>query len=241
MDQDNISEKLKHLLADKEGKYKILEEQIDIDLQVDFFELIDKLSKKNEVEKDVNTELKELFEQNTTIQEQKIILAKLSNSETTEAYRAIEQFINSGNHKLKDWGILALQHCRLNLESHLLDEQKIFISTGLGGEDDKLRYFIVCKLKSNIAITNTIKKLIKTEFEFTFKESTAVIEKIQYYNTYFSILGLIPINMPVNEIIIRAINELNNYGGFIYDNYLVTNVKILNKLEIENYFKNKAV
>ena len=241
MDHDNISNKLENLLANAGGKYNILEEQIDINLQIEFFKLLGKLTKENEKLTDIHLETEQLFNQETTIEEQKIILTKLSYTEKPEAFRAIERFINSGNKKLKSWSILALQHCTINLENHFLDEQKIFISTGLGGKGDKLRYFIVCKLKSNSNITNTQKKLIQTEFEISFKNKNSEIEKIHYFDKYFSVSGLIPIDISVNEIIKKAINELNNYGGFIYDKYLVTNIKTLNVVEIKKYFKNKGI
>jgi hypothetical protein len=241
MNQDNISDKLKSLLANAGGKYNIMEEQIDINLQIEFFELFDKLTKENSKLTDIHLETEKLFNNETTIEEQKNIIAKLSDNETPEAYRTIERFIISGNKKLKDWSILALQHCRINLECHLLDEHKIFISTGLGGKNNKLRFFFVCKLKVDSNITKTQKRLVQTEFEFSFKKNSSKIEKIKYFDKYFSVLGLIPIDISVNEIIKKAIKELNNYGGFIYDKYLVTNIKILNLIEIENYFKNKGI
>jgi hypothetical protein len=239
MEQDDISHKLKSLLANTNGKYKILEEQIDINLQMEFFELINELSKANKGLTDIQFEIEQLFNPETMLDEQKNILAKLSENETPEAFRAIQRFINSGNKKLKKWSVLALQHCRINLESHFLDEQKILISTGLGGKDDKLRYFIACKLNSNI--TNTQKKLVKTEFEISFKKNNSEIEKIKYFDNYFSVIGLIPIDISVDEIIKKSINESNIYGGFIYDKYLVTNIKKLNVTEIENYFNNKEI
>lgn len=239
MEQDNISNKLKSLLTNTDGKYEILEEQIDINLQIEFFELVEELSKANKGLANINFEIEQLFNTETTIEEQKKILVKLSDNETPEAFRAIERFIASGNKKLKNWSALALQHCRINLESHLLDERKILISTGLGGKDDKLRYFIVCKLNSNI--THTQKKLVQTEFEISFKKNNSKIEKIQYFDKYFSVIGLIPIDTPVDEIIKKTISESNNYGGFIYDKYLVTNIKKLKIKEIENYFKNQEI
>ena len=42
MEQDNIYNQLKKLLEDSGGKYNILEEQINVELQVEFFELVNK-------------------------------------------------------------------------------------------------------------------------------------------------------------------------------------------------------
>ena len=43
MEQDNIYNQLKKILEDSGGKYNILEEQINVELQVEFFEKVNKL------------------------------------------------------------------------------------------------------------------------------------------------------------------------------------------------------
>jgi hypothetical protein len=48
---------------------------------------------------------------------------------------------------LKDWAALSLQESRMTLESSLLDENQVIISTGLGGKAKKLRYFAVIAAK----------------------------------------------------------------------------------------------
>ena len=53
MEQDNIYESLKELLAKSAGKYSILEEQIDVELQVEFFELVNKYLKSKRNSEDI--------------------------------------------------------------------------------------------------------------------------------------------------------------------------------------------
>ena len=236
MDQDNIYNQLKKMLASAGGKYNILEEQIDLELQVEFFELVNKLMKeKDNTEYDLPDEEK-LYHSDIDGEEKKRILAKLSNYKNPEAYRIIERFIDSNNKTLNSWAILALQHSRISLETHLLDEQQVFISTGLGGREEKLRYFIVCKLQNVMEISVAQKKLVQTEFEVSFKAYDSVVEKISFFDNYFSVLGLIPIDKSINNVIESAIKEANNYGGFINEKFLVTNVKILDSEEIKTYF-----
>jgi len=241
MDQDNIYNQLKKMLADAGGKYNILEEQIDLGLQVEFFELVNKLMKeKNNTEDDLPDEEK-LYYSDVDSEEKKRILAELSNYKNPESYRIIERFIDSNNETLNSWAILALQHSRISLETHLLDEQQVFISTGLGGREEKLRYFIVCKLQNVMEISVAQKKLVQTEFEVSFKAYDSVVEKISFFDNYFSVLGLIPIDKSINNVIESAIKEANNYGGFINEKFLVTNVKILDSEEIKTYFKKKKI
>ena len=136
---------------------------------------------------------------------------------------------------------MALQHSRISLETHFLDEQQVFISTGLGGKGEKLRYFIVCKFKETIEIKDMQKKVLQTEFEMSFSSHNSFIEKISYFDDYFSILGLIPIDVSINEVVKTAIKESNNYGDFIHDRFLITNVKILKIREIRGHFKKMGI
>lgn len=245
MNQDDIYNQLKKILAESAGNFNILEEQIDINLQVEFFEMINHLKKHNpdgvENERYIEFE-KKLYDNNITIQEKKKILSGLSDiQENPEAYRIIERFVETKDSELEAWATLALQHSRINLESYFLDEQQVFISTGLGGKEEKLRYFMVCKLKENTILSEAQKKIVETEFEHIFKKYHSVIEKISHGKHYFSILGLIPIDVSLNEVIKAAIDESNNYGDFIHSKFLVTNVKVLQKTEIEQYFKKLGI
>ena len=241
MDEDNIQDKLKELLSKTGGTYNILEEQIDVELQIEFFELVNKLMKNKRNPKEIIADKEKLYDANIDIEEKKQLLAELSNTEKAETYRIIEKFIEKAKENMKPWAILALQHCRIGLETYLLDEQQVFISTGLGGKEEKLRYFIVCKLKESAPITSVQKKVVQTEFEISFKTFNSGIEKISYFDNYFSVIGLIPINISINEVIQSSITESNHFGGFIHDKYLVTNVKILKVDEINRYFKNKGI
>jgi hypothetical protein len=121
----------------------------------------------------------------------------------------------------------------------LLDEEQVFISTGLGGKGEKLRYFIVGKLKLGDKFTESQKKIIKTEFNHFFKNRNSELEKIRFINGFFTITALIPISETISEVIAPTIKEINQYGDFLHTDYLVTNVKFLSEKEITAYFNKK--
>lgn len=241
MEYDSIYENLKNFLAKTGGKFSILEDQINVDLQVEFFELANKYLKERRSADDIISAEKILNDKLTSFDDKKNILVELSNNKRVEAYRIIEKYIKTATGDVKAWAILALQNARIGLESDLLDEQQIFISTGLGGRGENLRYFIACKLKSDNEFSESQKKIIKNEFEYSFKLFNSVIEKIDFKKEYFTIIGLIPISTPISDVIVKAISEVNNYGDFLYEEYLVTNVKLLDVNDIIHYFKKKGV
>lgn len=239
MEQDSIYEKLNEMLNSSNGKFSILEEQIDVDLQVEFFELMNSASNNRREDKDILEDEKKLYEVDIPDSEKKLILVELSGLDKPEAYRSIEKFIKNGEKNLKSWAVLSLQHCRISLETSLLDQEQVFISTGLGGSGNKLRYFIAGKLKETDEFTDAQKKIIKTEFDHYFKLKDSEIEKYRFLKTYFTITCLIPIQVPITDLVTPIIQEINQYGSFIDKEYLITNVKKLSKKEIESYFKKK--
>lgn len=239
MEQDNIYDKLKEMLKDTKGSFSILEEQIDVDLQLSFFELINELSRQKRKDDEILTEQDKLYDPELLLDDKKKLLVELSILEKPEAYRSIEKFVKEGDQQLRPWAVLALQHCRISLETSLLDEEQVFISTGLGGKGEKLRYFIVGKLKLGDKFTESQQRMIKTEFDHFLKNCNSELEKLDFMNGYFTLTALIPINETFSEVIAPTINEINQYGDFLHKDYLVTNVKILTEKEITAYFNKK--
>jgi len=239
MSEESVYNQLKELLAKAGGAYRIMEEQIDVDLQVEFFEMANKSLKEKPDPESVLNQKGLLFNPETSAVDKKRILVELSNAELPEAYRMIKQFIDEGEYELKPWAILSLQHSRITLETHLLDENQVFISTGLGGDSSRLRYFIAIRAKYNKTISDYQKTVINNEFESVFKANGSTIENINFFDKYFTFTCLIPIDIAIHNVVILSIAEANQYGNFLSKNYLVTNVKVLTQSEIEKYFNKK--
>lgn len=240
MTDNNIYDKLKELLDKAGGKYTILEDQVDVDLQMKFFEFSNNLRKKKRNIEEILSDTDLLYDTNTDKEVKKKILAELSESDSVEGFRELEKFLKVVDKDLRSWAVLSFQHSRIGLESKLLDENKIFISTGLGGKEDKLRYFIAFKNNSKIEFTEIQKKIVDNEFSFVFKKNNCIIEEIDYLDQYLTILVIMPVDCIINDVIVSAINEVNLYGDFLHIDYLITNVKILEKSDIEFYFNKKS-
>ncbi|OFX88685.1 MAG: hypothetical protein A2W99_04245 [Bacteroidetes bacterium GWF2_33_16] len=236
MGDNNLYDKLKDILKKTGGKYAILEDQVDVDLQLKFFEISNSLRKDKRDIKDIIQDVALLYDSKIDIEQKKKILAELSDSDSVEAYRELEKYVKLTDSELKQWALLAFQHCRIGLESKLLDEHKVFISTGLGGKDDKLRYFIAFKNKSGLGFSETQCKVIDNEFGFIFKKNNCEIEEIKYLDQYLAMIIIMPVDCELGRIVASAINEVNLYGDFLQIDYLITNVKMLEKNDIDFYF-----
>ena len=139
--------------------------------------------------------------------------------------------------ELRDWGILALQESKMLLESKLLDENQVFISTGLGGKGDKLRYFIVLIGNKKQAFTRIEKKIIRNEFDYVLKKYASEVEKIRFSGFLSAITAVVPVKATIKKIFEEALYECNQFGGFLMENFIITNVKELSFKEIRSFLK----
>ncbi len=239
-ENENLYDKIRELFGDFPDHLNILEETIDIDLQVEYFEASREIKKDLDQDKAIE-EAGSIFSGKLTTENEKLILSKLASVERVEAYRLLEKYLQDPKPELRSWGVLALQESRMLIKSKLLDENQVFISTGLGGKGNKLRYFVVLITKDDKPLNETQKKIIKNEFEITFKKYKAEIEKINFSVHIASLLTVIPMQVTIRDLFNEAIDECNLYGNFLVRNFIITNVKILKFEEIKNYLSKKGI
>ncbi|MCK4751706.1 MAG: hypothetical protein KAT15_31840, partial [Bacteroidales bacterium] len=222
------------IFGDVPGSLNILEEKIDIDLQMEYFEYSNSVKKVLD-EEAVLQEMREVYNRKWSQEQKKRLFACLASIENVEAYRFIENYLREGHKEIRNWAILALQESRMLLESKLLDENQVFISTGLGGKGSKLRYFIVLIRKDAGEYSELQQKIIRNEFEMTLKKYNAEIEKLDIHGQYATVVAIVPLKVPLKDMFHEAIQECNLYGGFLKSNFIVTNVRELDLNEIEDF------
>lgn len=240
--EDNLFDKLRDLTGKLPEKLNILEEQIDVKVQMEYFKHSSKL-KKSLKDKDALSldEIPDLMDESLSDEEIRDNLVKLASIDNPQAYRRIEKYLKDGRPELKNWSIMAHQESRMLLESSLLDENQVFISTGLGGRGNQLRYFIVFIGDEIEEFTDFQKSILKSEFEFALKSNQSELEEVNFNEHFATMLVLIPFDVPFQKIFRDAIAECNNYGNFLKPNFLVTNVKTLSTKEISEFIENNEL
>ena len=98
---------------------------------------------------------------------------------------------------MKEWALLSLRECRMFLESNLTEESKGFVSTGLGGKGNKLRYYFVIGSKDALPFSQRQKKIIEQEFASVCRKHSSLIEEIQIQKNYSLLKVLIPMDKAV--------------------------------------------
>ena len=240
MEGENIYDKIQEIFGEVPGTFSILEEKIDIDLQMEYFEF------SRSIKKDLDEEMvmerrEQIFDFNLDAGDRKSLFAKLASLEEVLAYRTIEKYLKEGHQELRNWAILALQESRMLLESKLLEENQVFISTGLGGKGSKLRYFIVLIGKEKHDFSDLQKKIIKNEFDDILTKCDAEIEKIDFLGQFTTLVAVVPLKVALKDVFRSAIVECNQYGDFMKSNFIITNVKELNLMEIKDFLKKQQL
>jgi hypothetical protein len=239
MDDENIYDRIEDIFGHFPENLSILEEQIDIDLQMEYFEFSRNI-RKDDVPVKILSMRGKLFDKDHSIENKRRLLVQLASVEEVEAYRSIEKYLSEPDKELKDWAVLAYQESRMLLQSKLLDENQVFISTGLGGKGSRLRYFVVLINSFDNPFDSLQQKLISTEFDFHLKKHEAELEEVSFMEHFCSLLVIVPIKASIRDVFRAAIAECNEYGGFIRHNFIVTNVKTLTLEEIKEFIASQG-
>lgn len=232
MEEDRFYQNIQKALEDLPENFSILEEQIDVEIQMKYFEYTKEKRSKEKADAAFKNK-EELFDDSVAKERKKEILTNLALYDDVKAYRTLEKFVQESKGTIKQWAILAMQESRMLLQSSLLDEQQVFISTGLGGKGKKLRYFVVfINENREELLTKTQQKLLKDELVFELKKHDGLVESMDFMEGFSSTLVMIPLTVDIKSVFQRIIDECNQYGGFLQEDMIITNVKVMSRGEI---------
>lgn len=206
---------------------------------MDYFKYFDILRKEKQTF-DREKEAAILFSKYEDIERKKKSLTLLATIPDVGAYRTIETYHNNNsNTELSHWSSMALVSSRIVLTSDLSGQQQVYISSGLGGQDKKLRFFSLFTTNNRQEFSELQKEIIDREFTFHLKTADVYIEKFDIKNNYFTILLLFPFDEDIRSRLNSAVEECNQYGNFLNTKFLFTNIKILNEKEIGTLLNKK--
>jgi len=219
------------------GNFTIIDEPIDLSTQEEYLSFSKTIDFDNADCKEVLTESAKLFYKDTPVETKKNILVLLAHLGTPESCRILEKYLRSPEVHLRDWALLSLKECRMFLESVLLKEEGGFVSTGLGGKDNKLRYYVIVSSNDGLPFSQTHKNTLREGFERISRKYRSQIEEINFEATYTMMGILIPMDAAVGEVIEEGISECNKIDEFLCLDYYVTNVRRPTQKEISDYLE----
>ncbi|MCF6365855.1 MAG: hypothetical protein L3J35_06585 [Bacteroidales bacterium] len=233
MKEKDIKKLLQNKLKKSFSNVKIFEEGIDLETQLEFEKMTKLFIENNKEKTEVFISENDLFNESIETEFKKNILIELSFSDDVKAYRLIERFQNECIPELKKWAALALQKSRAHIEHSLSNEDKVYISSGLGGLGDKLRYFFVLSAKDDLLFSDLHKNILKKEIEFTISKYQGIVEDILFYDYYVTIVCLVSLHHSLDKIFKNILDDCNELGDFLSDRVIATNTEKINEDTIE--------
>ncbi len=236
-EQESMLQKMRQIALLNPENIRIIETSVDAEIQIEFFETLQKAGEEKELP-EPQTLLNELHDKDLSILQKKEILAKLTTYGEVETYRMIEEYLKNPEPELKTWAYLSYQQARMFMESNLMEESKIYIASGLGGKDHRLRYIFACSAKEN-TITDAQKNIIKGEIEYFLKKNDGYLEELIFENNYVICTTIIALYVNLVELLQEIVTEINQYGSFLRENVFITNEKRVNSIDLDLIFNEK--
>ncbi len=222
----NKEEEIKHILNSIPENFHVIESGIDMILQEEYINVEKKLHNNLFEQRDLSKESEKLFNDSVPVDIKKELLVLLGHEGSIESYRQLEKFYNISEGQIKQWTTLAIQECRMFLESELGEEDIGFISTGMGGEKNRLRFLFVIFSVTCEPFDSTQKEIIKKEYEINCAEYNSLLEQVDFNEDYSTLTILIPMNIAPDTVLMNGLQKCNELGNFIVPHYFTTNVEV---------------
>lgn len=225
-------EKRKFILHHPE-EFEIVEEGIDFQTQKDYVEYSHSFGR-GELTEEETIKMGHMLNNNRLpVEGKKKVLTLLAHLGTITAYRQLEKYYNNPDKELKHWAAMALQECKMFVENVLTEEMTVFISSGLGGHKNRMRYyFLVLPLEGKL-FTERQKEVINDEFTIVAKNLRSLVESFDFSDTYVGMIALLPTDIAVATFVESGIKNCNELGEFVFEFYYAANTEIPNEAEID--------
>ena len=235
-EEGDVFKKFRDSFSKMDGHFHILEQRVPVELQMEYFKYSEQV-RKERAKPDLNdmdyTAFREsLSNPESTTDYKKYILSMLATSREVKAYRMLEDYVQHPDEDVSNWAYMALMESRISLESELSDEKRIYISTGLGGKGEKLRFYVLMLSRDRKPFLEYQRKVIEREFAYFLPKADCEIERLTIGEQYVELVFLIPVRADIKLTLDKVINECNQYGDFLSDIFTITNVKELTEQEV---------
>ena len=232
---DDIFNDFQKSIGGLKGNLHVLDTCAPIEKQMEYFQYSEHV-KKQSATIEIDDQVRILNSPGSSFDKKKFAMAFLATAGDVKAYRVLEQYVeslkNTDTVELYDWARLSLLQAQIILESEFSDEKQIFISSGLGGKEHRLRFFAFFKSSLPIPFSPYQIKLIEKEIPFFIQEYGGETEELEVKGIFFSVLFLADLQVDIRGMLKCALDECNQYGNFIDHSFVITNMKKYSDEEI---------
>ncbi len=218
-----------------EGHFHILEQRVPVNVQMEYFKYSEEMRKQKSSDLVTDEEIDVIFNlleiSDAPEEEKKQLLTTLAISKSVKAYRLLEEYVEHPDDRVADWAYMALMESRISLESEFSNEKQIYISTGLGGKDERLRFFALFVSKDKLPFQEYQSHVIEREFPYLLSHENCEIERLAK-ETVERMPELTRRIFIANRIHDKTYQEIADGGDFLSEMFTITNVKELSESEV---------
>lgn len=229
---ENIKDILKELAEINPSCLNIIEEQIDVEVQMNYFKRANMLRKQVISLDEALAKVPILYDVDARLEEKRDVLVQLASFDEVEAFRMLEKFKDDAEGEIKLWAAMAYRESKMQLQGALLEQNQILIASGLGGKGTSLRYFVVVAKRDNTPFNEFQDRVLREELADAVEANQAELESIEIVDYYAKILVLVPLQTNVADLISSVGKECYEYGDFLREQVVITNVRVLTDMEI---------
>ena len=161
-----------------------------------------------------------LFMNDTMLDEKKKALGILAHAGNLKAYEYVKKYAAQPDKELETWAKLALGECTLYLHAELSGEDDMdFVFTGVGPKNDMLRIYILLLPQEGVSFEAWQNKIIENEMTYVARDLNCKIEWFDFKKNYSSLSVLMPTNVSIDSIVKLGINNCNQFGDFMLEEY----------------------
>jgi len=236
---DELSSFLDRLNKAKQSEIGFLDINLGKDFIFEFLETYSKLSKEHFLFEELleNNPL-ELPEKNIdSIKKWLVHISKFTRTESLEIFKEVLE--NPEFTEIHAWAQMCDMILKANFRSEILNEDQMFMLTGMGGKDNKIRMFVGFVTDNKVDFTEVQANVLKKELSFTLNKHKGELEKIEFDAEVAKAIFLLPFDARIGDIISQAVEKANELGHYIKDNFLFTNNGELSRHEILDFFEKK--
>jgi hypothetical protein len=236
MENNDPLDHFRQSLQDTKGQLHVLDTSVPVDTQIAYFrysKMVKDRSEPASTDGQIDEQIEILRSEGVSFEDTRYAMTFLAVSGDVKAYRALETYNKDPkNQPPSEWMIMSMLQARIIIESQFSDEKQIYIASGLGGSGSRMRFFAFFKSEGLRPFTHYQRDLIAKEFPFYIRRFQGEVEEMQIEDTYFSILFLMDLHADTSVVLPTAVNECNEYGHFIRNDFIVTNEKKFSEEDI---------
>ncbi len=191
-----------------------------MDSHLDYLENSHNYDSKGMSEEEVEKWGNLLFQMDISLDEKKKALGILANNGNIIAYKHLKKYAEQPDKELETWAQLALGECTVFLHAELMGEDELdFVYTGGGSNNNLIKvYFMLLPLEGK-CFEEWQNKITENEVKYVCRDLKCEIEWFVFKADYLSFSLLMPTDIAISTIIEQCVDNCNQFGGFLLEEY----------------------